>query len=156
MEVFKDIPHYEGLYQISDKGRVWSVKYNRYLKPRVGRCGYYQVELRQKNGKRKLELLHRLLALTFIPNPEKLPVVNHIDKNKLNNDISNLEWCSQQGNSLHSNCKTVKQYTLDGVLVKTYSSVLDAATENHYTGSYISHKAHCEDNTAYGYRWVIE
>ena len=83
-EVWKDIPQYEGLYQVSNFGRVWSVRSQKVLKPRLSH-GYERVALYARNGKIKDELIHRLVGLAFIPNPNHLPQINHIDQNKSNN-----------------------------------------------------------------------
>ena len=96
-EVFKDIKGYPN-YQISNLGRVWSKKRQIYLKPHKNNSGYLSVLLPSINGKYKRELIHRLVALTFIDNPDNLPCVNHKDENKENNVVSNLEWCSRSYN----------------------------------------------------------
>ena len=67
----------------------------------VDRCGYKQILL-SENGKTRNYLAHRLIAQTFIPNPDNLPFVNHKDGNKLNNAVSNLEWCTRSENAIHS------------------------------------------------------
>ena len=136
-EIWKDIPEYEGLYQISNLGRVKSLRGNeKILKQLVNRDGYYVVRIR-KNKKRKEYFVHRLIALCFIEyknnykcledeknkvfNVNKL-TVNHIDKNRLNNNISNLEWCSLRYNVNYSSntlkikpiekLKKIKKYIL--------------------------------------------
>lgn len=121
-EIWKDIPEYEGLYQISNLGRVKSLRGNeKILKQLVNRDGYYVVRIR-KNKKRKEYFVHRLIALCFIEyknnykyledeknkvfNVNKL-TVNHIDKNRLNNNIDNLEWCTSRYN-VHYSSDTLK------------------------------------------------
>lgn len=98
MEVWKDIDGYEGLYQVSNTGKVRSLRYrNRdevrelFLKPH--NQGYLQVEL-HKNGKRKMFTVHRLVAMAFVDGYEVGKEVNHIDENKQNNVSTNLEWVS--------------------------------------------------------------
>lgn len=98
MEVFKDIKGCNG-YQISNYGRVWSAKRNRYLALTPNNRGYLQVKVIANNGKRKNELVHRLVALHFIDNPENKPEVNHIDRNKENNSVDNLEWVTHSENN---------------------------------------------------------
>lgn len=98
MEIFKDIKGYPG-YQISSKGRVWSIKSKRYLSPFVNNSGYLCINIIAANGKRKGELIHRLVALAFVPNPNGYPEVNHLDENKLNNEDTNLEWCTRKQNN---------------------------------------------------------
>ena len=78
-EIWKDVKGYEGLYQVSNLGRIWNVKTQRILKPIDTGRGYFRVHLTAKNGKRKQELIHRLAAIAFIPNPFGLPQVNHKD-----------------------------------------------------------------------------
>ncbi len=95
----KPIKGYPG-YLINDQGKIWTNKKNRYmslvLNPR-----YLYVNL-CKNSKTKMFRVHRLVAQHFIPNPNKYPCVNHIDGNKLNNIVSNLEWCTHKQNSQHA------------------------------------------------------
>ena len=111
--ILKDVAGYEGLYAITNDGRVWSypkewvssrvkLSHNgKWLKVSFNPLGYPQVHL-TKNGKRDNYSIHRLVALTHIPNPLSLPEVNHIDGNKLNNNIDNLEWCTSSYNIKHA------------------------------------------------------
>lgn len=98
-EIWKDIVGYEGLYQVSNMGRVRSLKRNIILKPTsdMNGKGYYFVNLKRGNPKK----IHRLVAKAFIPNPDNKPEVNHIDGNTKNNKIDNLEWCTHQENCVH-------------------------------------------------------
>lgn len=97
-EIWKPIPNYEGLYEASSLGRIRSVyRYNRILKPMISNSGYARVDL-FKNKNRKQFSVHRLIAMTFISNPEGKKAVNHIDENKLNNCIDNLEWVTHKEN----------------------------------------------------------
>ena len=105
-EIWKDVVGYEGLYKVSNKGNVFSVERmvrgkkcgGIILKPRYHRDGYLQVML-CKNGIRKNKLIHRLVLETFVENPNNLPEVNHLDENKANNELPNLEWCDGSYNS---------------------------------------------------------
>lgn len=99
IEEWKDIIGYEGLYQVSNLGRVKSLRYNKVLKPCVSETGYKYVLLVDKDSHNKNWRLHKLVAMTFVPNPDNLPQVNHIDENKLNNSADNLEWCTAEYNS---------------------------------------------------------
>lgn len=93
----KDIENWED-YFIDINGNVFSKRRNRYMKPIKSKSGYYVIQL-HKNMKFKTFSIHRLIAKAFIPNPNNYPCINHIDGNKLNNDISNLEWCTHKHNS---------------------------------------------------------
>lgn len=114
-EIWKNIKGYEGAYQISNLGNVRSL--DRYVKDKnrtqfikgkrlkKGKRNTYYVISLNKNGSRKSYQIHRLVAEAFIPNPNNYPVVNHIDENRTNNRIENLEWCTQKYNINHSKRK---------------------------------------------------
>lgn len=114
IEIWKDIKGYEWLYQISNLGKVNSLErkvnyrikwYSKLVKWRNIKFNtswnYYDIQLYRKWISKHF-LLHRLIAIHFIPNPENKPQINHIDWNKLNNNISNLEWCNQSENMRHA------------------------------------------------------
>ena len=110
MEVWKDIPGYEGKYQISNRGRVKSLPRNEkfckrstaiILKTFTCGSGYQEVILKD-HGRRKPHLIHRMVATAFVPNPEGKEEVNHKDGNKDNNDCTNLEWVTPRENIRHS------------------------------------------------------
>lgn len=98
-EIWKDVGGYEGLYQVSNLGRVKSFKgvSERILKLHVDNSGYVHVDL-YKNNNHRCPTVHRLVAQAFIPNLENKPEVNHIDEDKTNNMVSNLEWCTRKEN----------------------------------------------------------
>ena len=105
MEIWRDIEGYEGLYQVSNLGRVRSLNYKRTGKVQNMKLGTYpngykMVDLK-KNKNRKAHLVHRLVAKAFIPNPnpDQLCEVNHKDEDKTNNCVENLEWCDVKYNS---------------------------------------------------------
>lgn len=102
----KDIPGWEGLYACDTKGQIYSYRSNKFLSPAKSKRGYLHVTF-TKDGKRYDYRVHRLIAMTFIDNPENKEQVNHIDGNKINNCISNLEWCTAEENITHA-----KQYDL--------------------------------------------
>ena len=99
--MWKDVKGYEGLYQVSDDGRVMNVKRDVLLSPVSDKRGYKVINL-SKNNKCKKFPVHRLVAQAFIPNTEGKATVNHIDEDKINNNVCNLEWSSYQENTQHS------------------------------------------------------
>ena len=162
-ETWKDIAGYEGLYQVSDLGRVRSLKYEkvRLMKPRDNGCGYFQISFRRE-GKRKLFLVHRLVAEAFIPNPSNFPIVNHKDENPANNAVDNLEWCTAKYNLNYGTCrarisakhsKAVLQYDKSGNLVKEWSSALEVQKQTGFARSNISKCCRGKYKSAYGYVW---
>ena len=94
MDILYDVVGYEGLYKINKNGDVWSCRSNIFLKPHFNNYGYLMVSL----GRKKKYLLHQLLALQFIPNPDNLPFIDHIDQNKTNNSLENLRWATKSTN----------------------------------------------------------
>lgn len=145
-EEWRPIKGYEK-YKISNKGEVENIKTGRILKKDASRK-YYEVVL-SSNGKTKKYAIHRLVATHFIPNPENKPQVNHKDGNKLNNNVSNLEWVTRSENILHSYAnnlqihnqlgkfgwnsfrgKPIKQIDIkSGNVIKEYGSMGDAARQ---------------------------
>ena len=101
MELWKDIQGYEGLYMVSNQGRVKSIRGNRVLKKRLTYDGYVKVTL-TVDYKAVDKRVHRLVAEAFVPNPNELETINHIDGNKENNDASNLEWCDRHEQMQHA------------------------------------------------------
>lgn len=98
IEDWKDIPGYEGLYVVSNNGRVMNVRSGRVLRGIVSNLGYIKVGL-SKSGKVKMVSVHRLVADAFIKNPDNLREVNHKDEDKTNNIVDNLEWCDRKYNN---------------------------------------------------------
>ena len=97
----RDIPGFEGLYAVTSCGRVWSHKTQKFLKPFNNGHGYQLVWL-CKNSQEKQFRIHRLVAETYIPNPEGKTDVDHIDENKANNCVNNLRWATRSENVKHS------------------------------------------------------
>jgi hypothetical protein len=100
-EIWKDIAGYEGLYQINNFGEIKSYFTGKIRKQSISHNGYYKIGL-YKNKIKKYLFVHRLVALTFIPNSENKPFVNHKSGNKLNNYTGLLEWCTQSENEIHA------------------------------------------------------
>ena len=97
-EIWKDIPGYEGLYQVSNLGQVRSLKFGKIkILKQEDKNGYKRIQLKKKHF-----LVHRLVAICFIDNPLNYPIINHKDEDPSNNKIDNLEWCSIQYNNNYS------------------------------------------------------
>lgn len=129
--------------------------------------GYLQIGL-AKGGKRTTKKVHRLVAEMFIPNPNNLPQVNHIDGNKKNNNVENLEWCTNKYNieeawkmglakgkrgEKHPHSKSVNQYDLNGNFIKKWNCMIDIKNELGYLDSSISLCCRGKYKKAYGYIW---
>lgn len=155
METWKTIPETDGLYSVSNFGNVRRNEHYTTVKPNIQKqnetvafykekliksykdaSGYLVVSLRDKKGHTYRRKIHRLVAQLFVPNPNKLDIVNHKDENKTNNTASNLEWCTSSYNSNYGTRNTriqkalsnkVAQYTIDGQLIKVWNSMSEAA-----------------------------
>lgn len=131
-EGFKDIPGYEGLYGISKDGRIWSyAKDDEKISRPTTTCPYLCIEL-FNGGKSKHHLVHRLVAETYIPNPNNLPEIDHINRDIMNNNVENLRWVDRVGNLENSSCGFVRNFrecTLfyHGKYVGTFHSISEAA-----------------------------
>ena len=153
--VYDDIL-YEGLYKVSNLGRILSLNYRNTGKPGLmnpskDRGGYLHVVL-SKNGKPKTCKVHRIVAQTFILNPDNLPEINHIDEDKTNNRVDNLEWKSHKDNCNHGtrnervaktqiNGKTSKkvlQFTLDGEFIREWPSTMECKRNGFNQGNIVS------------------
>lgn len=185
-EIWKDVKGYEGLYQISSLGRIKSLKkiddYGKIIKENIRKLqidkdGYFMISLWNK-GKCKTLRVNRLVAETFIPNPNYKPVVNHIDGDKQNNIVSNLEWCTGSENDLHAYKLGLRKVNKTGLgrfgklngaskaiymlepdteeIIKKFDSLADAARylgRNPSRMSHIAAQIRGERKTAYGYKW---
>lgn len=164
-EIWKPIKGYEGLYEISNMGRIKGLerksKNRTYplilLKLKKDTHGYLQAFL-YKNNIRKTYLVHRLVASAFIDNPNNYKEINHIDEDKTNNKISNLEWCSRiynvnYGNRTLKTTKKVKQYDLNKNYIKTWNSMSEAAQKLKIHVSGISGCCKGINKTCGGYIW---
>lgn len=177
-EEWRPVKGYDGIYEVSNFGRVRSLDRcvvcsngvrnisGQIIKPYTDTYGYKVVKLR--NGKtRKMFFVHRLVATSFICNPNNLPVVNHKDENKENNHSDNLEWCTEKYNTNYGSGKfrkantwkkRIEQLTLDGKHVAFYDSAadLERLTGGKYNRKNISMAARGANKTAYGYKWIYK
>lgn len=166
MEQWKDIPGYEGLYQVSDYGNVWNVKKNRYHTLEKLPSGYIRTRL-NSGSHSKTFYVHRLVAEAFVPNPNNYPEVNHIDEQKWHNFVNNLEWVTRLQNVHHGTGRSrarqriietrrripVVRMSLSGEVIKEYPSA-SAASEDGFTSSgYICSACKGKTKSAYGYLW---
>ena len=154
----KDVVGYEGLYAVTSCGKVWSYRNECFLKPKCEKNGYLRVNL-YKDGKMKRHLIHRLVAMAYIPNPENLPEINHKDENKTNNCLQNLEWCDAKYNHNYgtinerisnSRKKPILQFDLDGNFIREWPSIIDVGIE---LSGHICDCAKGNRKSAYGYIW---
>ena len=153
-EVWKDIKGYPG-YQISNYGRIWSSKqHGRYMKPTPNNRGYLQINLIAKNGKRKKELVHRLVAIAFIDNPNNYTEVHHIDANASNNTADNLEWINHK-NNLNQKERLEKIYkkVLCIETNEVFNSIKEASISKQLQVSHIGEVCMGKRKTHGGYHW---
>jgi hypothetical protein len=162
-EIWKNIKDYEGLYQVSNLGNIKSNKRkgtNGIITKQLSKIGYYIVDL-YKNSKRETKYLHRIIAETFISNPNNFPCINHKNGIKTDNRIDNLEWCSYSENNKHAyslglktNCKQIKQIDIKtNKTIKTFYSMNEASRQIHISQSSISLCCNGKQKTAGGYIW---
>ena len=179
-EIWKPIPGYEGLYEVSNQGRVKRLEYTRvdkigreyHNKERILKSsldsagGYLKVYLFDNESRMKSIKVHRLVAKAFIPNPENKTQVNHKDEVKTNNCVENLEWVTLKENMNYgtrneriskATCKRlskpVAQYTKTGELIEVYPSASEAGRQLGFSQGNISTAARGEQKTSYGYIW---
>ena len=165
-EIWRDVVGYEGLYQVSNLGRVKSLNYHIYgkeriLKPGNSSGGYFVVSL-CKNSKRKPFYIHRLVATAFIPNPNNKPEVNNKDENKTNNRVDNLEWMTSKENInfgthneriARSLSKSVLQFAKNGEFVKEWQSIHQIERDLGFSPGNISQCCNGKLKTAYNFIW---
>lgn len=167
-EIFKNIDGFEGHYQVSNLGRVKSLKFGKekILKPHAFNGGYLRVDLCM-NGEKKPDIVHRLVARAFIPNPKNLPEVNHRDEDKSNNCVENLEWVSSGENinfgtrnlrvaeklSNGIRSKKVLQFTKDGTFVREWPSIHEVERQLGFDDGHICGCCKGKRQSAYNYIW---
>lgn len=177
-EIWKDIKGYEGLYQVSNLGRVRSMdRYDSLKHFRKGRIlkqqlfrGYLYVGL-SKNGKVKYCRVHRLVAEAFIPNPNNYPCINHKSEIKTQNNVENLEFCDIAYNNTYNGrskriglktinhprlSKAVLQIDLDGNIIAEFPSVNEIHRQFGFSIGNISYCCNGKMKSAYGYRWSFK
>ena len=173
IEIWKDIPRYKGLYQASNEGRIRrlrrpiinngtvTTKKGAIISQSYTSKGYKRVNIHFE-GKKKEELVHRLVAEAFIPNHDNLPCINHKDENKANNAVENLEWCDFRYNNTYGNrikksvekqSAKVLQYTLEGRFVAEYQSINEAGRKTKISAGHICHVCKGVRPNAGGYVW---
>ena len=152
-------------YLVNKNGEVYSLRLNRKLIPKRNHDGYLRIQVWGK-GAVNFVAVHRLIAETFLPNPDNKPFVNHINGIKDDNRVENLEWCTQVENIAHAwrtglshrRLNTagtpVAQYTKDGVLVNKFLSQMDVERKLGYNHATIS-QAIKRNGTAYGFKWEV-
>lgn len=153
----RDIPGYEGLYAATSCGKIWSYKSEKFLKPRNHQDGYLLITL-SKQGKATTYVVHRLIAQTYIPNPENKPQVNHKDENKQNNCVNNLEWVTISENVNYGTRssragKTIGKPVYCVELDKTFDTLTAAAQELGMSAASISRCCKGRTETYGGYHW---
>ena len=183
-EIWKNIEGYPN-YQVSNMGRVKRLSTGYYrrtekiLKPQLQNNGYLHIKLSQKD-KTKCILVHRLIAQVFIPNPNNLPQVNHINEDKTDNRVENLEWCDRKyninyGNGISKRVKTNKengtykkigeinyknfsksilQFSKDNSFIRRWDCIMDVQRELGYDNKQICSCLKNRQKTAKGFKWV--
>ena len=169
MEVWKPVKDYEGLYEVSNTGRVRSLDrrvsgiffHGQILKPLDNRTGYFRVVL-SKNNKKHKAYIHRVVGFAFVPGYFDGADINHIDENKSNNHADNLEWVTRKQNNSHGtrteratsrHMKIVIQYDLQDNVLAQFKSLKDAASTTAISYKAISNAARGKSLTAGGYKW---
>lgn len=175
-EIWKDVKGYEGFYEVSNFGRVNSITRNGtsggILKGNKNKCGYHMALLR-RNGEVKNCTVHRLVALAFLKKVENKEIVNHIDGNKENNTVENLEWCDQSENQIHAyklglqkanmeeahkvawenKKRKIKRFDTDGYFIDEFLSLTEASEVTNVGSTGISQCLSGKYKQAGGFIW---
>lgn len=170
-ESWKPIAGFEGLYEVSSLGRVKALNYRQtgreqILKPQKNKYGYLKICL-YKDRHQKFAYIHRLVSMAFLPNPKNLPQINHINENKEDNRVENLEWCTTSYNINFGSrnervakaktngklSKKVYQYDLNDNFIKEWPSAKEIYRQTGYNNGSISNCCKGKRKTVYGYKW---
>ena len=164
-EVWKPVVGYEGLYEVSNIGRVRSINYHKsgkakVMSPSFNTWGYLIVDLR-KNNKRHSYAVHRLVAFAFIPNPDNFPEINHKNEIKTDNNVENLEWCTRKyninyGTAIKRRSKPIVQLDNNGNVVGKWESGLSASRYYKICKSNIYNCLHGKQKTSKGFVWKYD
>lgn len=181
-EIWKEIPGWEGLYMASNTGKIKGIchfvvskggclrrTHSVVLKEKINKFGYLVVRLQDKSTSRdRFYMVHRLIANTFIPNTQNLPFINHKDEDKTNNCVDNLEWCTAKYNVnygtcqerkietqrlKHPNMKRIRQISMNGMLIREFISISDAARSVGVDKTRISRCCHNSNYSCRGFKW---
>ena len=168
-EIWKDVEGYEGRYKVSNTGKVWGSYRNKLIAQETIWCGYKRVGL-QKDKVYKHALVHRLVAEAFLPKPAGMTEINHIDEDKSNNCVDNLEWTTRKGNMNHGTVqqrrfaklandprqsKPILQMTLDGEVINEFPSINEARRRGYSAGD-ICNVCQGKKKKYRGYLWMYK
>ena len=133
---WRPVSGFETLYEVSEDGNVLSLRNGKILKPSIDKEGYYTHGLH--NGKNNQKRLHRILAEAFLPNPENHPLIDHIDRNRLNSSLSNLRWVSHKGNRDNSEYTRARKDSSSGHknVLKQKNGKYQVVIKRQYIGQY--------------------
>lgn len=169
---WRPVPNYEDRYRVSSHGEVQNIRTGKSLKLRLSEGGYLRTYLYGEEHKRTVFSVHRLVCMAFIENPHNYPQVNHINMNKCDNRVENLEWCDQSYNIRHSFENGGREYNkmrlleathkevwccdMEGRRLKKYYSLSDAARDTGCNVSNISACCHGRIKSLGGYKWELD
>ncbi len=171
-EIWKELEGYSN-YKFSNTGKVWSKHYNKFLSVKPRQDGYVVTALRNNERKKCYMMVHRLIALAFIPNPENKPTVNHKNHNRADNRVENLEWATITEQNIHlrkpstevtrlRGSRAVWRCSLDGEKLEYYKTIRDAAKwlldNKGVEGGWKNISAVClnKRKTSHGFKWIYD